>query len=162
MNPKEIACMSQKYGPHIKSHLTSPQSTPPSSLLEHILTLDVQIYELQETVDKLEYIVVQQTDVLDGIAHNQAIMDNHLNHIQTLLTTHVSEVHQKLGDLITMGSLTRQCALKDVPLSTAEDAQSSAYAAQLLSTAKASKNKPEHSCFLVNWPLVGVLQHFFW
>jgi len=141
MNPEEITCVSQKHGPNIKSRLTSPQSTPPPSLLENMMTLNEQIYELQETVDKLEYILVQHTDVLDGIAHNQAIMDNRLNRIQTLVTTHISEVHQKLGDLITMESMTLQCALKVVPLSAAEQAQSSAYTAQLLSIAKASKNK---------------------
>jgi len=114
MDPEEIALVSQKYCPHIKYCSTCPQSTPSTSFLEHVMTLDEQIYELQEIVEKLEYILVQHTDVLDGIAHNQAIMDNHLNCIQTLLTTHVSEIHQKLGDLITMGSLTRQCALKAV------------------------------------------------
>ena len=106
------------------------------------MTLDEQVHELQETTDKLEYIMVQHTNVIDGIAHNQVIIDNHLNHIQTLLTTHISKVHQKLGDLIHLGSFTRQCALKAIPLSAVEQAQCSAYAAQLLSAAgKASKTK---------------------
>ena len=69
------------------------------------MTLDEQVYELQEIVDKLEYILVQHTDVLHGIAHNQATIDNSLNRIQTLLTTYISKVHHKLDDLINMGSL---------------------------------------------------------
>ncbi|KAJ8431966.1 hypothetical protein Cgig2_024277 [Carnegiea gigantea] len=70
MTHKELVCVSKKYGQHVKPRLTSPQSTPPPSLLHHILTLDERVYELQETADKLEYIMVQHTDVLDGIAHN--------------------------------------------------------------------------------------------
>jgi len=66
--------------------------------------------------------------VLDDIVHNQTIIENHLNRIQTLLTFHVSEVHQKVGDLINLGSLTRQCRVKVAPLSTAQQDQSSAYA----------------------------------
>ena len=109
------------------SPLPNPLLLPPS-LLDHILTLDEQVYELQETADKLDYILVQHTDVLDDIVHNQTIIENHLNRIQTLLTFHVSEVHQKVGDLINLGSLTRQCGVKAAPLSTAQQDQSSAYA----------------------------------
>lgn len=119
MTPEELAWASNQYSYSVKPRLQSPQSTPPPSLLEHLMTLDEKVYELQETVDKLEYILVQHTDVLDGITYNQAIIDNHLNRIQTLLTSHVSEVHHKLGDLINMESLTRQCALKVIPLSVA-------------------------------------------
>ncbi|KAJ8425071.1 hypothetical protein Cgig2_004295 [Carnegiea gigantea] len=61
MTHEELVCVSKKFGQHVKPCLTSPQSTPPSSLLDHILTLDKR-----ETADKLEYIFVQHTDVLDG------------------------------------------------------------------------------------------------
>ena len=81
--------------------------------------------------------------MLDGITHNQAVLEIHLNHLQTILTTQFTEVHQKLGDLIHLGSLTPQCALKGLPLSAAEQAQSAAYVAQLLFAAsKTSKSKP--------------------
>jgi len=48
----------------------SPKLTSPPSLLDHILGLDDCVYELQETTDKLEYVMVQHTDMLDGIGHN--------------------------------------------------------------------------------------------
>jgi len=60
----------KSFGQHVKPHLTSPQSTHPSSFLDHILNLDERVYELQETTDKLEYIPVQHIDVLHGIVHN--------------------------------------------------------------------------------------------
>ena len=40
--------------------------------------LDERLYDVQELVEKLEYILVQHNDMLDGMAYNQAIMDNHL------------------------------------------------------------------------------------
>ncbi|KAJ8432235.1 hypothetical protein Cgig2_007636 [Carnegiea gigantea] len=119
MTQEELVTISKKFGQHVKPCLHSPQITPPPSLLDHIVTLDEKVYELQETVDKLEYIIVQHTDVLDGIAYNQAIIDSRLNNIRTLLTAHISEVYQQPGDLITMRSMTHQCALKAVPLSAA-------------------------------------------
>ena len=142
MTPDELLSVSNGSGPNVPPRVSSDPSPPPSSLLDHIQHLDKRLYELQETAEKLEYILVQHIDALDGIAHNQAIMANRLNRIQTLLTTHITTVHQKLGDLIQIGSLTRQCALKAVPLSAAERAQSAAYASQLLSaTNRASQNK---------------------
>ena len=142
MTPDELLSVSNSSGPHVPPRVSSDPSPPLPSLLDQIQHLDERLYELQETTNKLEYILVQHTDALDGIAHNQAIMDNRLNRIQTLLTTHITEVHQKLGDLIQIGSLTRQCALKVIPLSAAERAQSAAYASQLLSaTNRASQTK---------------------
>ncbi|KAJ8443469.1 hypothetical protein Cgig2_026256 [Carnegiea gigantea] len=142
MTPDELLRVSNSSGPHVPPRVSSDPSPPPSSLLDQLQHLDERLYDLQETADKLEYILVQHTDALDDIAHNQAIMDNRLNRIQTLLTTHITEVHQKLGDLIQIGSLTRQCALKAVPFSAAERAQSAAYASQMLSaTNRASQHK---------------------
>jgi len=46
MNSEELACACKSYGPHVKPRLTSPQSTPLPSLLDHIMTLDEQVYEL--------------------------------------------------------------------------------------------------------------------
>ncbi|KAJ8444150.1 hypothetical protein Cgig2_030970 [Carnegiea gigantea] len=76
MTQEELVSVSKMFGQHVKPRLTSPQITCPPSLLDHILTLDENVHELQETVDKLEYIMVQHTNVLDGIAHNQAIIYN--------------------------------------------------------------------------------------
>ncbi|KAJ8420658.1 hypothetical protein Cgig2_008873 [Carnegiea gigantea] len=90
MTQEELVTVSKKFGQHVKPCLHSPQITPPPSLLDHIVTLD-----------------------------EKAIIDSRLNNIQTLLTAHISEVYQQLGDLITMGSMTHQCALKAVPLSAA-------------------------------------------
>ena len=142
MTPDELLSVSNGSGPHVPHRVSSDPSPPPPSLLDQIQHLDVRLSERQETADKLEYILVQHTDALGGIAHNQAIMGHRLNRIQTLLTTHITEVHQKLGDLNQIGSLTQQCALKAVPLSVAERAQSAAYASQLLSaTNRASQTK---------------------
>ncbi|KAJ8441867.1 hypothetical protein Cgig2_034126 [Carnegiea gigantea] len=71
---------------HVKLCPTSPKSTPPPSLVDHILTLDECIYELQETADKLEYIMVRHISMPDGIDHNQAALDNRLTRLQNLLT----------------------------------------------------------------------------
>lgn len=81
MTQEELVCVSKKIGQHVKPRLNSPQTTPLSSLLDHILNLNERVYELSETADKLEYIMVQHTDMLDGITHNQAIIENRLNHI---------------------------------------------------------------------------------
>ena len=43
--------------------------------------LDERLYDVQELVEKLKYILVQHNDMLDGIAHNQAVMDNHLREL---------------------------------------------------------------------------------
>ncbi|KAJ8433093.1 hypothetical protein Cgig2_020589 [Carnegiea gigantea] len=91
MTPVELLTVSQSPGPHIPPRIPLAQSPPPSSLLDQIQHLDERLYELQETANKLEYILVEHTVALDGIAHNQAIMDNRLNRIQTLLTTHITE-----------------------------------------------------------------------
>ena len=93
MTPDELLSVSNSSGPPVPPRVSSNPSPPPSSLLDQIQHLDERLYELQETANKLEYILVQHTDALDGIAHNQAIMDNRLNRIQTLLTTHITEVH---------------------------------------------------------------------
>jgi len=53
----------------------SPTSTPSSSVLDQFYTFDERPYEVQEIMEKLEYILAQHTHMLDGIAHNQAIVD---------------------------------------------------------------------------------------
>jgi len=58
MTHEGLVSVSKKFGQHVKPRLTSPQSTPPSSLLNHILNLDEHFYELQETTNNLEYILV--------------------------------------------------------------------------------------------------------
>ncbi|KAJ8449205.1 hypothetical protein Cgig2_021669 [Carnegiea gigantea] len=40
MTQEELVCVSKKFGQYVKPHLTSPQSIPPSSLLDHILNLN--------------------------------------------------------------------------------------------------------------------------
>ena len=77
----------------MKPCLTSPKSSPPPSLLDHILALHERFYELQEIANKLEHIMVQHTNVLDGIAHNQVVLENHLNRLQTIMSTQCSKVH---------------------------------------------------------------------
>lgn len=89
------------------------------------------------------------TNTKDGIAHNQAVLENRLNRIQAIFTKQFTKVHQKLGDLIHLGSLTHHYALQGASLSAAEQAQSVAYAAQLLSAAsKTSKSKALFPLFL--------------
>lgn len=62
MTPKEFVCVSKNYDQHVEPRITSPQSSPPPSLLDQIMTLDESIYELQEMANTLEYIVVQLWD----------------------------------------------------------------------------------------------------
>lgn len=70
MTQEELVCVSKKFGQHVKPRLNSPQTTPLSSLLDHILNLNERVYKLLETTDKLESIMVRHTDMLDGIMHN--------------------------------------------------------------------------------------------
>lgn len=70
MSQEELVIVSKKFGQHVKPSLHSPQTPSSPSLLDQILNLDEKVHELQETADKLEYILVQHTDALDGIAHN--------------------------------------------------------------------------------------------
>lgn len=49
------------YSKHVKPRFTSPTSISPPSLLDHVLTLDKQVYELQETAGRLECTHVQHT-----------------------------------------------------------------------------------------------------
>ena len=93
MSQEKFVTVSKKFGQHVKPRLHSPQTPSSSSLLAQILNLDEKVHELQETADKLDYILVQHTDALDEIAHNQVVIDNCLNRIETLLTSHISEVH---------------------------------------------------------------------
>jgi len=116
---------------------------PPPSVLDKFYELDERLYEVQETMDKLEYILVQHTDMLDGIAHNQAIIDNHLTSLKHDLSQQFSVIYHKLSDIIHLGILTRQYALKSVRLSAAEQAQGKAYAKQLIATSMNSEqSKP--------------------
>lgn len=57
-------------GQHVKPRLHSPQPSSSPSLLGQVQALEEQLYELQETTDRLDYILVQHIDALDGIAHN--------------------------------------------------------------------------------------------
>ena len=65
--------------------LLQVQHLPPS-ILGKFYELDEHLYEVQETVDKPEYILVQHNDMLDGITHNQAIIDNRLSNLQNTLS----------------------------------------------------------------------------
>ena len=154
MTQEELVSVSKKFGQHVKSRLTSPQITSPSSLLDRILTLDEKVYESQEVVNKLEYTMVQHTDVLYGIAYNQAIIDNCLNRIWTLLTTHISKVHQKLGDLITVENLTFDSAHSKLFLSLLLNKHK---ALLLLPNSFKEKALTFWFRFLSHWPLVSVL-----
>jgi len=107
--------------------LASPDSILPPSVLDKLYELDEHLYDVQETVDKLEYILVKHTDMLDGIAHNQAIIDYRLIRLKHDLCHQFSAVHHKLSDIIRLRSLNRWCALKRVALSTTEQAHSKAY-----------------------------------
>ena len=64
---------------------------PSSSTMNPFYILDERLYDVQELIEKLEYILVQRNDMLDGIAHNQAIMDNHLRDIRHLLTSRAAK-----------------------------------------------------------------------
>jgi len=46
------------FAKHVKPRHTSPSSVPPHSLLDHVVHLDEQVYELQESTDRLDYILV--------------------------------------------------------------------------------------------------------
>jgi len=51
-------------------HLVFPKFDSLPSVFKKFYELDERLYEVQEIVDKLEYMLVQHTDMLDGIAHN--------------------------------------------------------------------------------------------
>ncbi|KAJ8448827.1 hypothetical protein Cgig2_011448 [Carnegiea gigantea] len=105
-----------------KSPNLSPKTTTPES------KLDDRVYELQETADNLEYILVQITDILDEIAHNEAIMDNRITRLQNFPYHQFSVVSRKLSDIIQIDNLTCHCALKGVLLFDEEQAQSMTFA----------------------------------
>ncbi|KAJ8429357.1 hypothetical protein Cgig2_021328 [Carnegiea gigantea] len=67
------------------------------------MDIDERLYELQETPDRLDYILVQYTDALDGIAHNQATLHNRLTDMQSSLTQHPSTLNQKARQQSGMG-----------------------------------------------------------
>lgn len=130
-------------GQHVKPSLHSPQPSSSPSLLGQVQALEEQLYELQKTADRLDYILVQHTDALDGIAHNQAALTNHITAMQSSLARQFTTLNQKVDDLLRMNNITRHCALKGVPLSTAEHIQCANLATQSICVAsKASPSTP--------------------
>ncbi|KAJ8449428.1 hypothetical protein Cgig2_002225 [Carnegiea gigantea] len=69
---EEIVRVFKKFSQHVKPCLSSPQITPPPSLVDHILNLDEKVYKLQETVNKLEYIMTisETTKELSSVLRN--------------------------------------------------------------------------------------------
>jgi len=59
MPPVDKAYMSKAYGVNMKSHSKASNLAPLPSSLNRFYKLDECIYEIQEMVDKLEYIMVQ-------------------------------------------------------------------------------------------------------
>ena len=96
MTPEEKKLVSLQFTKHVKPSQTFPSTTLPPSLLDHILSLDERVYELQDSTERLDYILVQQTDSLDGLAHNQAILRNTLTIVQMSLTA----LHDKVNDFL--------------------------------------------------------------
>ena len=78
VTPADKAFLSKAYGINLKLRTDARNTFPPPPSLDRLYEFDERLHELQETVDKLEYILVQHTDMLDGIAHNQAIINNRL------------------------------------------------------------------------------------
>ena len=96
------------------------------------MDIDERLYELQDTADRLDYILVQHTDALDGIAHNQATLHNRITDMQSSLTA----LNQKVDDLLRICSITHRCALKGVPLTPAEQSQCANSATHLIKAAR--------------------------
>jgi len=78
MSLTETTYVSREYGVDIKFHSKSSKIVSPWTLFNHFFELNDHVYKLQETIDKLDYIMDQHTNMLDGIAHIQAIIENHL------------------------------------------------------------------------------------
>jgi len=105
MTQAEKDSVPNMFDQHVKSRPMSPNHLKPLSYWSCSYAWWA-VYELQETADKLEYIMMHHTNMLAGIAYNQVVLDNHLTHLKNLLTNQFSEVHQKLGDIIHLRSLT--------------------------------------------------------
>jgi len=146
MTTEEKKLVSHQFTKHIKPRHTSPSTTLPPSLLDHILSLNEWVYELQDSTDWLDYILVQDTDSLDGLAHNQAILRNTLTTIQSSLTA----LHHKVNDLLQLSSVTHHCALKGVPLSAIEQIKCANTATHLINAA--SKLSSPHHWFSFLYP----------
>ena len=138
MTPDEKRIVSLRYTKHVKPRHISPSTTLPPSLLDHMLSLDEQVYELQDSIDILDYVLVQRTDTLDDIAHNQVILNNSLTDLQSPLTKQITALNQKVDDLLRMCSVTHHCALKCVSLSAAEQVQCANHATHLIKAASKS------------------------
>jgi len=143
MTPADLQHVSKHLGPHVKPRLHSPQPPSSPSLLGQVQALEEQLYELQETADRLDYILIQHTDALDGLAHNQVALTNQITAMQSSLVRRSTTLNQKVDDLLRMCSVTQHCALKGVPLSTAEHIQCANLATQSIRAAsKASPSTP--------------------
>lgn len=55
--------------------------------------------------------------------------------MQSYLTKQFTALHQKLGDVLHLGSVTHHCALKGVPLYAGEQAQCATYATHWINVA---------------------------
>jgi len=130
--------MSKKFGQQVKPRINSPSITLPPSLLGQVMDLDECLYELQETTDRLDYILVHHTNAPDGIAYNQATLHNLITNMQSFLNQHIFVVNQKVDDLLRMCSITHRCALKGVPLTAAEQPQCANSATHLIRAASRS------------------------
>lgn len=64
MTQAEKDSISKRFGQHVKLHPMSLKSAPPPSLLDRIHKLDECVFELQQTFDKLEYVMVQHIDMM--------------------------------------------------------------------------------------------------
>lgn len=93
MTREGLESFSKRFGPLFKPRLNSSQLY--TLQLGHAIDLDERLYDLQETADRLDYILVQHNDALDGIAHNQSTLHNQLIEIQSSLTKQT----QKVDDL---------------------------------------------------------------
>jgi len=91
--------------------LWGTQSILYSSLIDQIYKLEKRAFDLQEMVDKIEYILAKLYDTLDDIIHNQAVMDGHAISLCTFLSHQFCLVNQKLNDLVHVNNLTQQCPL---------------------------------------------------
>jgi len=134
MTPEEKKLVFLHFTKHVKPRQTSPSTALPPSL-DHILSLNKRVYELQDSTERLDYILVQHTDSLDGLAHNQAILSNTLTTIQAPLTS----LHHKVDGLLWISGVTHHCTFKGVPLSATEQIKCSNSATHIIkSTSKLS------------------------
>ena len=58
MTPEEVTSVSRQFGQHVNPRANSPSITPPPSILGQVMDIDERLYELQETADRLDYILV--------------------------------------------------------------------------------------------------------